>query len=331
MNPSVTIIVPCFNEELTVQHLLHALHEQHTPLEEFEVVIADGMSTDSTRARIDSFAASHPSLRVQLVDNPERTIPAALNRALAAAQGETIIRLDAHSVPSPDYIARVLDVLESTGAANVGGVWEIRPSHNTWIGRAIAAAAAHPLGAGDARYRIGGAAGPVDTVPFGAFRKEWIERVGPFDESLHSNEDYELNVRLRRSGGKVWFDPSIRSVYFARGDWISLARQYARYGFWKARMLARDPRSLRWRQVLPPLFVAMLLVLIPAAVAWPPVRPKLAAMLGTYWLTIALAGALAAVRRRDSGLVIGLPISLAVMHLAWGGAFLWGLIPLSRS
>src|SRR3989304_7761914 len=120
------------------------------------------------------------------------------------------------------------------------------------MARPIAAAASPPLGAGDAGYRVGSQAGEVDTVPFGAFRREWLERVGGYDESLQTNEDYELNVRLRRAGGKIWFDPSIRSVYYARSDLAQLWRQYYRYGFWKARMLLRYPGSIRWRPALPP-------------------------------------------------------------------------------
>ena len=132
-----------------------------------------------------------------------------------------------------------------TEAANVGGVWDIRPGGEGWVARSIAAAVAHRLGAGDAGYRAGARAGEVDTVPFGAFDRRWLERVGAFNEELLTNEDYEYNYRLRQAGGMIWLDPSIRCVYFARPTLSALARQYWRYGFWKAHMLTRYPRSLR--------------------------------------------------------------------------------------
>ncbi len=323
----ISVIIPCYNEVRTIAGLLQALRSQSIGVERLEVVIADGMSEDGTREVIVAFAREHPALNVRVVDNPDRTIPAALNRAIAAARGEVVIRLDAHSVPAPDYVERCLEALERTGAANVGGVWEIRPGADTWIARAIAAAAAHPLGAGDARYRIGGEPGPVDTVPFGAFRREWLERVGPFDETLLTNEDYEFNLRLRRAGGLVWFDPSIRSVYFARPRLRDLARQYLRYGYWKARMVLRYPDSLRWRQVLPPLFVLAALGLAGAALAGVPGAALLFGLQwGGYALALVAAGMLEAGQQRNPALALGMPLALAVMHLCWGLAFLVGLV-----
>jgi hypothetical protein len=236
-----------------------------------------------------------------------------------------LIRLDAHAVPADDYLRRCLEVLEATGSANVGGVWEIRAGGDSWTARAIARAASHPLGAGDARYRIHGAPGAVDTVPFGAFPRSWIERIGPFDESLLANEDYEFNYRLRQAGGKVWFDPSIRSTYFARGTWGELWRQYARYGYWKARMLLRYPRSLRWRQAVPPVFVLTTAIEVAAGFAWPAAWLLLGIQWTAYASVLLLAGAAQAVRSRDRALVVGLPVSWGTMHLAWGASFWWGI------
>jgi glycosyltransferase involved in cell wall biosynthesis len=324
--PRVTVIVPCRNEQRTIGLLLQAIHDQTWARHDMEVIVSDGMSTDGTRQAVADFAASHPHLAVRVVDNLDRNIPAALNRAVAAARGEVIIRLDAHSVPRPDYVERCVRALESTGAANVGGVWEIRPSQDTWIARAIADAAGHRLGAGDARYRTSGAAGETDTVPFGAFRREWLERVGPFNERLLTNEDYEFNVRLRQAGGRIWHDPAIVSTYFARGDLFSLARQYARYGYWKAQMLRMFPESLRWRQALPPAFVLALMVLLPFSLIWGPARVLLAIQLAGYGAVTVAAGVVQAVRSRDPLRAIGFPLALWTMHLAWGGAVLWGMV-----
>lgn len=324
--PMVSVVVPCYNEQATIGLLLQALYDQTHPRADLEVLIADGGSTDGTRPAIAGFAAAHPDLAVRIVDNPARAIPAALNRAILAARGRVLVRLDAHAVPAPDYVERCLLALERTEAANVGGVWEIRPGGPGWLARAIAAAAAHPLGAGDARYRTQGAEGEADTVPFGAFPRLWLERVGLYDESLRSNEDYELNTRLRRAGGRVWLDPSIHSVYFARASLRALARQYARYGFWKARMLARYADSIRWRQALPPLFVLATAGLAAFGLAWRPAWGLLGVQWGAYALATGLAGASAAWARRDPALLAGFPLAIWTMHLSWGGGFLWGAL-----
>ena len=216
--PLVSIIVPCRNEQNTICLLLDAIHTQTYPCDRMEVLIADGLSTDETRQRIAEFKAGHPDLTVQVIDNPQLNIPAGLNRAIAAAQGELIVRLDAHSVPRSDYVAGCVAALQQGLGDNVGGVWEIYPGGVGWQARAIAAAAAHPLGVGDAHYRYTDTPQQVDTVPFGAFSRSLIDRVGPFDESLLTNEDYEFNVRVRQAGGKVWLDPAIRSTYFARAS-----------------------------------------------------------------------------------------------------------------
>jgi hypothetical protein len=205
-------------------------------------------------------------------------------------------------------------------------MWEIQPSASTWIARAITAAASHPLGAGDARYRISGAPGPVDTVPFGAFRPEWLEKIGRFNEELLTNEDYEYNVRIRSAGGVIWFDPSIRSIYFARPDLRSLARQYWRYGYWKVHMLRLYPGTLRWRQALPPIFVLSSIILAALGFPFPLARLLLAVQLGAYSFITAFAGLLESIRRKDMGLILGFPPAIWTMHFSWGAGFLTSVL-----
>jgi succinoglycan biosynthesis protein ExoA len=209
---------------------------------------------------------------------------------------------------------------------NVGGTWEIQPGAQTWVAQSIAAAASHPLGVGDALYRHTDKAALVDTVPFGAFKRELLALIGFFDESLLTNEDYEFNARIRKSGGKIWLDPSIRSIYFARPTLAKLARQYARYGFWKWRMLRRYPETLRWRQVLPPLFVLSLILGAALAIFLPIFRFLLAAEICIYLIALAAAGVQAAIRQKKIHLLIGLPLAIAAMHFTWGAGFLWSMI-----
>lgn len=328
----VSVIVPCFNEQETIHLLLEAVYTQSYPRDQIEVIIADGMSTDLTRVRIASFQQQHPDLTIRVVDNRKRVIPSALNRAIENAQGEIIIRLDAHSVPSPDYIEFCLAALQAGCGENVGGVWLVRPGNDTWIAGAIAVAASHPLGVGDALYRLGGKARAVDTVPFGAFRRTLVDQIGPFDENLLTNEDYEFNTRIRQARGTIWFDPDIRSTYFSRPNLRMLARQYSRYGYWKVQMLRRYPNTMRWRQFLPPVFVATLTILLLLAPWIEIARLVLSIQIGIYIFVLLAAGIIQSIQKRDPTLVIGLPAAISTMHLSWGASFLWGIIaPPSRS
>ena len=324
--PSVSIIIPCFNEQTTIRKLLEAIYAQTFPRTNLELVIADGMSTDGTRAEIASFADSHPDLHIAVVDNLKRHIPAGLNSALKEAQGEIIVRLDAHSMPYPNYIERCIADLEAGLGENVGGVWEIRPSSETWVAQSIVVAASHPLGVGDALYRHTEKSAPVDTVPFGAFKRELLALVGFFDETLLTNEDYEFNARIRKSGGIVWLDPSIRSVYFARATFSGLVKQYFRYGFWKWCMLRRYPNTLRWRQGLPPLFVLSLIGLGILGIFLPLFRVLLATEIIVYTFALTAAGVQAAFKQKKFSLVFGLPLAISFMHISWGAGFLWSMI-----
>lgn len=324
--PLVSVIIPCYNEQATIRLLLEALYQQSYPRQKLEVILSDGMSTDNTRAEVARFQADFPDLSVRVVDNVRRSIPSGLNRAIEAAQGIYIVRLDAHSVPAQDYIERSVAALQAREGENVGGVWEIRPGGPGWIARSIAAAAAHPLGVGDALYRYTSQAAYVDTVPFGAFSRQLLNELGGYDESLLSNEDYELNARLRARGGRVRLDPRIRSGYFARGSLGKLARQYFRYGYWKLQMLRRYPRTLRWRQALPPAFVLALLGLLLLAPFWNLARILLVCGIGVYLLVLFAGSLPTTLHKRDPLLALGMPLAIAVMHLSWGSGFIVSLL-----
>jgi succinoglycan biosynthesis protein ExoA len=322
----VSVIVPCYNEQTTIGLLLDALNQQTYPRQNMEVIIADGLSTDSTRQVIENYQIAHPELKIVVVDNQQRIIPAGLNQAIRESTGEYIVRLDAHSVPYPDYVERCVAALQAKLGENVGGVWEIKPAGEGWMARAIALAASHPLAVGDAYYRYTGSARPVDTVPFGAFRRSLIDRIGLFDESLLTNEDYEFNVRVREANGQVWLDPAIRSIYFARQNWTDLLRQYWRYGFWKGRMLRRYPHTLRWRQALPPLFVISLIGLFLIGLWLPIAHTLLIIELSVYFLVLFCVATVLAAQKRDFMLLVGIPLAISTMHVSWGTALLLSLM-----
>lgn len=321
--PFVSIIVPCYNEEKTIQHLLNAILSQTYPLDKMEVVISDGLSTDKTIEVIGAFQKNHTALKITVTMNQLKTIPSGLNQAIRESRGDLIIRLDAHSMPIKEYVERCVSDHQNKKGDNVGGVWEIRPSENTWIADSIAYAAAHPLGVGDAMYRLNAKSGAVDTVPFGSFYKSLIEKIGAFDETLLANEDYEFNTRVRESGGIVYLDPTIRSVYFSRGTLKKLFIQYWRYGFWKLKMLLRYPKTLRWRQALPPVFVLSLIGLSVLSL-WVQIAFYFLTMqLFLYFLILGGAGLKLAIGKKKGYLIFGIPLAIFTMHFAWGTGFLY--------
>lgn len=320
-----SVIIPCYNEQDAIGGLLQALYHQTYPREKMEVIIADGMSTDRTREVIQAFQDRHPDLSVKVIDNPDQTIPSALNLALEEARGAYIVRLDAHSNPAEDYLSRSLRALQQDKGDNIGGVLAIQPGSQTWMGRSIAVAAAHPLGVGDARYRIGSGPREVDTVAYGAYRASLVDEIGPYDETLLANEDYEFNVRIREAGGTVWLDPAIKTEYTARSTFRELARQYWRYGFWKLRMLLRYPHTFRWRQ-LSGAFVLSWVALGLLSVWFVLARWLLGIQALIYLMALGASGVGAALEEGDWKLAPGVALAIATMHFSWGTGFLWSLV-----
>lgn len=326
--PRVSVVIPCYNEERFIGEVLENLAAQCAGAP-YEIVVVDGMSTDGTRAAVERFRAARPAVDVRVVDNPARNIPAALNLGVGAARGEFVVRMDAHSIPSPNYVARCVEVLESGGAEIVGMPWRIRAGAATTVARAIAHAVAHPFGIGDAKYRTGGAGAgeqtEVDTVPFGAFRRELWRGLGGYNEALLANEDYDFNYRARLRGARVVLDTSGHCDYYARPTLAALAAQYARYGNWKAQMLKLHPRSVRARQLVAPLFVATLAVTFALGWLWPRAWWLFAAALGSYALAALACAAQISSRALDWRLAPVLPAIFFTIHASWGGSFLLGL------
>ncbi len=324
MPPNVSVIIPCRNEEKTIHLVLDALYSQSYPRELLQVVIADGFSEDLTRQKIADFKTAHPGLDLLVVDNPQRIIPAGLNAAIRASSGDIIVRMDAHSIPNPDYVALCVDALKRNLAQNVGGVWDIQPGKDTWIARSIAAAAGNPLAVGDAHYRFTDKADYVETVPYGAYKRDLFEQIGLFDETLLANEDYELNTRILQSGGNIWLDPKIRCTYFARANLRALAKQYYGYGYWKVQMLKRYPETLRWRQALPPAFLLGLVLTLLVGIFWLPSLVLFASVLGLYFLILLAVGLNMAIKKSDILMMIGVPFAIITMHFSWGAGFIAG-------
>lgn len=327
---SVSVVIPCYNEERFIGKALESLTGQYDAAR-YEIIVVDGMSEDGTREAVTAFAAAHPEINVRVFDNPQRSIPAALNIGIRHARGEVIARMDAHSAPAENYVRRCVELLrEGSGAAVAGMSLSIRPGAETRTARAVALAVAHPFGIGDAKYRTvqgGASAQVVDTVPFGSFRKSTWEEVGGFNEELLTNEDYEFYYRIRQHGGRILMDESGACSYFARATFKDLARQYARYGGWKARMIKMHPRSIKLRQMVAPAFVAALGTLGALGVWWTPAHwLLLGAVVAPYAVLSLLFASKLARRAGELSLLPLLSLAFLVIHTTWGASFLYGLI-----
>ncbi len=321
----VSVIVPCYNEEKNIGFLLEALNQQIYPHELIEIVIIDGQSTDQTISVINTEKEKYNKLSIKVITNPQKNIPASVNIGIRNSSGDIIVRMDAHSIPDPNYIKYCVADLNDNLGSNVGGRWIIIPGSESKMGKCISLAASHPFGVGDAKYRYSSDPGFVDTVPYGAFYRELIEDIGYFNEDLLANEDYEFNVRVRNSGKKIYFDPRIKTQYIARDTIMSLSKQYWRYGYWKFRMLKKYPDTIRWRQAIPPIFVSGIILLILAAIFIPMVWFILSIIILLYFLILSIGTLTVIDIEKESYCLIGTPIAIIVMHCSWGLGFIFSL------
>jgi succinoglycan biosynthesis protein ExoA len=308
MKPRVSVVIPALDEAAHIERCVGSVLAQDLN-GGLEVIVVDGGSTDGT-----ADLARRAGARV--VENPDRVIPTALNRGLAAARGDVLVRFDAHAEMPPGYVAACVRALaEEPNAANVGG-WREARGTGPWA-RATGAVLASRFGVGNPkiwRRPRDGERRDVEHVPLGCFRTSVLRDAGGWREQVLTNEDFELNHRLRSGGGRVVFDPAIWSVYHPRESPGALARQYWRYGNWKAVVLADAPRSLRPRQLAP----AALLALVALAAVPTPARGAARAAVAAYPL------ALAVVARHANAGWRGVPV-LATIHLAWGLGLVRGL------
>ena len=325
----VSIIVACRNEIKHIRSLLDSLLSQDMDGISWEAIIADGMSDDGTRDVLEEYGARYPQLR--FVANPGLIVSTGLNAAIRAARGEIIIRMDAHTSYAPNYCRLCVETLERTGADNVGG-----PARTQAVGvraRAVAAAYHSRFSTGGARFHDENYEGWVDTLPYGCWRKSTLIGLGLFDEGLVRNQDDELNLRLTRSGGKIWQSPAIVSWYSPRPTLSSLFHQYFQYGFWKVAVIRKHRLPGSWRHVVPIAFVlANTFLLVCMVVTKAAGAAEWFAASAILWLTMATAYCLATLTAsvmtaRACGWAIlpYLPVVFATYHLSYGMGFLAGL------
>jgi hypothetical protein len=321
----VSVIMPVRNEE---RHLAEAVRHvlcQDYP-GEIEVVLAVGPSADATLAVAERLAGADP--RVRVLASPTGLIPAGGNLAIGAARYPIVARVDGHALIPPDYLRVAVQTLLDTGADNVGGV--MAAEGVTPFQRAVAWAMTSPAGVGSACFHTGGAGGPADSVYLGVYRRAALERVGGYDEGYERAEDWELNHRIRRAGGLVWFQPRLRVTYRPRASVGALARQYFQYGRWRRVVARQHPGTINPRYLAPPL--ALVGVVGGSALALAGAvtgRRALTAglVLPAGYATVVAAGTVLAGRGIPTSAALRLPLVLPTMHLAWG----WGFLTRPRS
>jgi succinoglycan biosynthesis protein ExoA len=320
----ISVIVPMLNESAHVEQLASDFAGQDFA-GHVEVIVADGGSTDGSVPLLLA-AAERLGLTVRVLDNPAGWVSHGLNRCIQEATGDLIVRADCHSRYPSEYLRLCAEASETTGAQNVGG--RVVASGHTAMERAVACAMDSPFG-GIGWTRHESAQGPieVDTVTFGAFRPEAFRLAGLFDETLRRNQDDEFNLRLRRNGGRIVLDPSIKLFYTPRGSLRAVFRQYFEYGRWKIPVMRKHRRVLGIRSLAPAAFVVSLPALAVATAFWRPAVWALALEVMTY-TAFALSLGLVALRRRQESVRL-LPRVVAAFlafHLGYGLGMLRGLV-----
>ncbi|HAN70921.1 MAG TPA: glycosyl transferase family 2 [Actinobacteria bacterium] len=325
--PRVSIVMTVINEERHLAEVIDRLLQQDYP-GELDIVVAVGPSRDRTRDVAQQVADSHE--HVTVVDNPSGRTPAGLNAAIAASTGEVIVRIDGHAMVPRDYVRTGVRVLQETGADNVGGIMAAEGTND--FEDAVARAMTSVFGVGGASFHVGGEAGPALTVYLGCFPRSALDRVGGYDETMVRAQDWEMNLRIRESGGLIWFTPEMQVTYRPRHTFRGLARQYHDYGRWRREVARRHPDTLSLRYLAAPAAVsAVALGVVVAGVGVVTRHPALTALGLAAPVGYALANAAASVlasqtpTRLRAAAALRLPAVYATMHGAWGLGFLRGL------
>jgi glycosyltransferase involved in cell wall biosynthesis len=317
--PNVSVILPCRNEAEHIGPCLRSILGQDHPQGGFEVIVADGMSTDGTRDILAMMALQEPRIRV--VDNPAQFTPHGLNAAIRAAKGPIIIRMDAHTRYARDYIIQCVAVLDEAKADNVGGPWVAQGAG--WVSRAISAAFQSPFAVGGARSHKETFEGPVDSVYLGCWPRKTFATYGLFDEDFVRNQDDEHNLRITRSGGRIWQSPRIKSWYTPRGSLAALFHQYYQYGYWKVRVIRKHGAPASFRHLVPGLFITTLIACAAGAPFGAAFRWAGAASLLGYGGMLLVASLYSAASAGWPGMLL-LPAIFAAYHFGYGIGFLHG-------
>ena len=311
VSPAISVILPVLNEEPHLAESVSAILSQDYvgPL---EIILALGPSSDQTNVIAESLAQRDS--RIKLVMNPTRKTAAGLNLAIAASNSPVIIRVDGHAKIPSNYLSLAVSILRESGAVNVGGVMAAEGVTKFEI--AVARAMRSPLGVGSSRFHTGGKAGEVDTVYLGAFRREAINAVGGFDERYTRAQDWELNHRLRKNGGKIYFDPRLQVTYRPRPNLRKLAKQYFQYGRWRRVVSRSHPGTVNLRYLAPPFTIIGTLTSLIFGLLLHSIFFLPAAVYGIF---LFISSILIAKSFREFFSLLSI---IPTMHFAWGAGFI---------
>ena len=320
--PAVAVVMPVLNEANYLKAAVAAILSQDYP-GQIQVVLALGPSTDDTDLIAAELGKADP--RIITIANPSGRTPDGLNAALAATAQEIVVRVDAHSELCDGYIRHAVETLQRTGADNVGGI--MGAVGVTKFESAVAAAMTSPLGVGSAPFHTGGTEGPADTVYLGVFKRSALERIGGYDSSFTRAQDWEMNYRIRATGGTVWFNPNLSVTYRPRPNVFKLAKQYFEYGSWRHEVMRRHPDTRRTKSALryfaPPLAVALIVIgkvlgtagfVMSNSLIWAYAFPF-------GYLALTLLSSLTLIKRARGG-AFWVPVVLMTMQMSWGIGFL---------
>jgi len=322
----ISIIIPCRNEEKYIKNCLLSVIENDYPHDLVEVFVIDGNSDDKTLEIIHEISAKFPFIK--LLHNPEQTVPYALNRAIKAASGDFVIRLDAHSVYPNNYFSELLKYQKQTNADNIGGVWITKPANNSLVSQSIAIGSSSIFGVGNAQYRIPNKSSEpiqVDTVPYGCYKKEVFENIGLFEPVLTRNQDDEFNARLIKNGGKIYLVPSIKIIYFARENLKKMSKMFYQYGLFKPLVNKKVGSPATARQFVPLLFV-MFLLAAPFFIILNKITAILTLLgLSLYVVLNFLFSFKTATDEKNLKLSLILPIVFFIIHFSYGLGYILGI------
>ncbi len=322
--PFVSVIVPCRNEERYIGRCLDSILAGDYPSDRLEVLVLDGMSEDKTRSIVEGFSTRYRFIRV--VENPKRTIPAAMNTGIREARGEVLIKLDAHSIFAPNHISACVRYQRQYGAENVGGGCKILPGADTPIAKAIVQTLASPFGSGNAHVKVCPKVPTwTDAVAFGCYRKNLFDRIGLFDERLQGSSDMDMNHRIQVAGGRVLLVPDIIVEYFADPDLGGFWRHNFADGVWATYVLKFGRKAWRWRHWVPLGFVSALFASGITAFFYSQFIWVVASIAGSYFVASLATSARISWRERNAKYLLTLPPVFAVRHFAHGLGALFGL------
>ncbi len=310
-SPAVSVILTVVNESRHLADAVKAVLRSDYG-GEIEIIIAVGPSRDGTRNVAESIAREES--RVRVIDNPSGRTPDGLNAALAQCRNEVVVRIDGHCEIDARYIAQAVEILNLTGAVNVGGLMAAEGTTN--FERAVAQAMRSKIGVGSSRFHTGGAAGSVDTVYLGVFRRRALEEIGGYDQQFTRAQDWEMNFRLRKRGGVIWFDPRLKVTYRPRNSIAALARQYFEYGRWRRAVSRRHEGTTNFRYLAPPINLIIQSLSIIGGIFF---SPLFFLPIASYLIAITLGSSVIGSRWSER---LILPFVLITMHFSWGFGFI---------